>query len=91
MKIDVVQGAPEGVEADVLVFPVPDPVALPETARALDSLVEGRLSHLVEDGELKGEEGCVTLVHSEGRIAAHRIAAAGVGNGALLDADRLRT
>ena len=91
MEIDVVQGAPEGVEADVLVFPVPDPVALPETARALDSLVEGRLSHLVEDGELKGEEGCITLLHSEGRIAAHRIAAAGVGDGALLDADRLRT
>ncbi|MGH3004380.1 MAG: leucyl aminopeptidase [Gaiellaceae bacterium] len=91
MEIDVVQGAPEGVEADVLVFPVPDPVALPETARALDSLVEGRLSHLVEDGELKGEEGCVTFVHSEGRVAAHRIAAAGIGNGASLDSDRLRT
>ena len=91
MEIDVVQGAPEGVEADVLVFPVPDPVALPETARDLDGLVEGRLSHLIEDGELKGEEGCVTLLHTDGRIAAHRIAAAGVGNGASLDADRLRT
>ena len=91
MEIDVVQGAPEGVEADVLVFPVPEPVALPETARALDGLVEGRLSHLIEDGELKGEEGCVTLLHSDGRVAAHRIAAAGVGNGASLDADSLRT
>jgi leucyl aminopeptidase len=91
MEIDVVQGAPEGIEADVLVFSVPDPVALPAAARALDSLVEGRLGQLVEDGELKGEEGCVTLLHSDGRIAARRIVAAGVGNGASLDADRLRT
>jgi leucyl aminopeptidase len=91
MEIDVVAGPPEGVEADVLVFPVPDPVALPEAGRALDRLVDGRLSHLVEDGELKGEEGCVTLLHSDGRVAAHRIAAAGVGNGSSLGADRLRT
>jgi leucyl aminopeptidase len=91
MEIDVVQGAPEGIEADVLVFSVPDPVALTAAARALDSLVEGRLGQLVEDGELKGEEGCVTLLHSDGRIAARRIVAAGVGNGASVDADRLRT
>lgn len=87
----VVAGAPEAVEADVLAFSVLDPVALPEAGRALDNLVEGRLSHLVEDGELKGEEGCVTLVHSDGRVAAHRIAAVGVGNETSFDADRLRT
>lgn len=91
MEIDVAPGGPEAVEADVLVFSVPDPVTLSGAAGELDRLVEGRLSHLVEDGELKGEEGCVTLLHSEGRIAAHRLGAAGIGNGGSLDADRLRT
>jgi leucyl aminopeptidase len=91
MEIDVVAGPPEGVEADVLVFAVPDPVSLPQAALALDRLVEGRLSHLVEDGELRGEQGSVTLLHSEGRVAAHRIGAAGLGNGASVDADRFRT
>jgi leucyl aminopeptidase len=91
MEIDVAPVGPEAVEADVLVFPVPDPVTLSGAAAELDRLVEGRLSHLVEDGELKGEEGCVTLLHSEGRVAAHRLGAAGIGNGGSLDADRLRT
>jgi leucyl aminopeptidase len=90
MEIAVVEGAPEEIEADVLVFPVPDPVALPASGRALDRIVEGRLRRLVEDGEIKGDEGWVTLLHSDGKVAARRIGAAGVGNG-VVDPDRLRT
>ena len=91
MEIDVVEGAPEGVQADVLVFPVPDPVALPRAAEELDRRVEGTLRHLIEDGELKGERGCVTVFHTNGKIAAHRLAAAGVGEAAELDSDSYRT
>jgi len=91
MEIAVVETPPAGVEADVLVFPVADPVALPEAARELDRLVEGRLSHLVEDGELKGETGSVTLLHSDGRVSPHRVGAAGVGKNGEPDPDALRT
>jgi leucyl aminopeptidase len=91
MEIAVVQAPPEAVEADALVFPVGgDPVDLPEAARSLDRRVEGLLTRLVEDGELKGDAGRVTLVHSDGRVAAPRILGAGVGEGAD-EADRLRT
>jgi leucyl aminopeptidase len=91
MEIDVVEGAPEGVQADVLVFPVPDPVALPRAAEELDRHVEGTLRHLIEDGELKGERGCITVFHTNGKIAAHRLAAAGVGEPEGLDSDSYRT
>ena len=91
MEIDVVEGAPEGVQADLLVFPVPDPVALPRAAEELDRHVEGTLRHLIEDGELKGECGCVTVFHTNGKIAAHRLAAAGVGEPEELDSDSYRT
>jgi leucyl aminopeptidase len=91
MEISVVEGAPEEIEADVLVFSVADPVALPAAAQALDHIVEGRLTTLAREGELKGEEGWVTLLRSEGRVAARRIGAAGLGNGGGGDPDRLRT
>src|SRR5919106_6475496 len=79
MDIDVVAAPPAGVEADVLAFPVPDPVVLPPSGREFDRLVEGRLAHLIEDGELKGSPGALTLLHSDGGVTAHRLAAAGVG------------
>jgi leucyl aminopeptidase len=90
MEIDVVEAPPGGVEADVLVFPAPDPVTLTEAAQGLDRLLEGRLARLADDGELRGERGRVTLLHSDGRVAARRVGAAGVGKGTL-DADSLRT
>jgi leucyl aminopeptidase len=91
MEIDVVAAPPAGVEADVLAFPVPDPVVLPSSGRELDRLVEGRLAHLIEDGELKGSRGSITLLHSDGRVPAHRLAAVGIGKEAESDADSLRT
>jgi leucyl aminopeptidase len=90
MHIDVVEAPPGGVEADVLVFAVRDPVVLAGAAEGLDRLVEGRLARLLDSGELKGDEGRVTLLHADGRLAAARVGAVGLGNKAL-DADRLRT
>jgi leucyl aminopeptidase len=91
MEIDVVAAPPVGVEADVLAFPVPDPVVLPPSGRELDRLVEGRIAHLIEDGELKGSRGSLTVLHSDGRVPAHRLAAAGVGEEGEADADSVRT
>jgi leucyl aminopeptidase len=90
MKIDVVEAPPGGVEADVLAFAVRDPVELSAAAQGLDRLVEGRLSRLVETGELKGNEGRVTLLHADGRLAAARVGAVGLGTRAP-DPDRMRT
>ncbi|MBA2536171.1 MAG: leucyl aminopeptidase [Actinobacteria bacterium] len=90
MDVSVVETPPEGIEADVLGFPVPDPAELSDGARDLDQVVRGRLTHLIDDGELSGSPGTVTLVHTDG-LPAHRIAAVGVGARESVDADQLRT
>jgi leucyl aminopeptidase len=90
MQIAVVEAPPGGVEADVLAFAVRDPAALAGAAEGLDRLVEGRLTGLIEAGELRGDEGRVTLMHADGQLAAARVAAVGLGS-RTLDADRLRT
>ncbi len=91
MKIEVVDTPPAEVDADVLVFPVSDPVSLPPAGEELDNLVSGDIRHLIEDGELKGGRGKVTVLHTAGRVSAHRIAAAGIGAADGFDADSLRT
>ena len=89
MEIDVVDASPAEVAADVLAFAVPEPVELPAAGQELDRLVDGGIRHLIEDGELKGERGRVTLLHTRETLGAHRLAVAGMGGGA--DPDSLRT
>jgi leucyl aminopeptidase len=89
MEIDVVEGSPAEVAADVLAFAVPEPIELQSAGQELDRLVDGGIEHLIEDGELKGERGRVTLLHTRNELKAHRIAAGGIG--ADGDSDSLRT
>ncbi len=91
MDVAVVDTPPERVEADVLGLAVPEPVQLTGPAAELDRLLRGRLGRLVADGELTAEPGRVTLVHADDELPARRIAAVGVGPGASLDGDALRT
>ena len=89
MEIDVVEASPAEVAADVLAFAVPEPVELSPAGQELDRLVDGGIRHLIEDGELKGERGRVTLLHTRDILKAHRVAAGGVGGDG--DSDSLRT
>ena len=91
MEIDVVETPAGAVEADVLAFAVLEPAELPPAARELDRLLGGRLERLVAAGELKGSRGTVTLLHTDGEIAARRVAAVGAGKRADADRDALRT
>ena len=91
MEIAVVEGPPEGVEADVLAFPVTEPARLTGAGEALDPALGGRLAQLIADGELKGKSGHVTLLHTRGELAASRVIAVGLGEAANVEADSLRT
>jgi len=91
MEIDVVSAPPGEVEADVLAFSVSEPAQLVGAAKELDDVLGGQLSQLIADGELKGALGSLTLLHTRGELAAHRVAAAGLGKPAQIDADALRT
>jgi leucyl aminopeptidase len=91
MEIDVVATSPAEVAADLLVFAVPDPVALTPAGEELDRLIAGQLRHLIDDGELKGRRGKITVLHTDNRLSAHRLAAAGIGSLEGLEPDSLRT
>jgi leucyl aminopeptidase len=90
-EIDVVVARPGEVESDVLAVGVSDPVTrFPKAAADLDGRLEGRLSALVEAGEIRGTRDRATVVHA-GTDGAQRVAVAGLGPEEDFDADSVRT
>ena len=45
----------------------------------VDQALDGAISQLINDGEIKGSEGETTLVHSLGRIGPDRVVVVGLG------------
>ena len=73
----------------------PDAVALPltedESTPRSDGDLAAQLQQLADDGELKGELGKTTLLHTDGETNARRVVVAGLGKRADVDADAVRT
>jgi leucyl aminopeptidase len=91
LEIEVTDAAPDAVEADLLGLGVPEPIAWPAAGKAVDERLGGRLAHLAADGEIKGGAGRVAVVYTRDELAAPRVAVAGLGRVAKLDADGIRT
>src|SRR5437588_11633413 len=91
MRVQVSVVSPGAVEADVLAVPVAEPGEPPANG-ALDERLRARLADLATAGEVTGELGEAWLVHvEEDGLGAPRVAAAGLGPRAEIDADALRT
>ncbi len=86
------------VAGDVSDFPTPalvvnlfEGVTAPGGATgAVDRALNGAISALIADGEIKGKLGELTLVHTLGRIPATRVVVAGLGKSADFDAGGVR-
>src|SRR5438132_2463690 len=87
MRVEVQDVAPREAQADVLALALTDGGAPQKLADGVDEL----LQRLVQDGELRGDQGTARLVHVDGKIPASRIAVAGIGPAERVDADALRT
>ena len=46
---------------------------------AVDSALDGAISQLIADGEIRGKRGETTLIHTLGKIAPARVLVAGLG------------
>ena len=57
---------------------------------AVDKALDGAISALVEDGEITGRKGEMTLVHTMGRIGPGRVIVAGLGPQDEFDAEVVR-
>ena len=81
---------PGQTHADALAIPIAQPLS-GDGARIVDEKLAGRLSALVESGELRGERGEAVLLHVAGELQTPRVVAIGVGKHDKVDADALRT
>jgi leucyl aminopeptidase len=79
MRITTSTTAPERATADVLAVTVGKPVALTGAAAAVDRALGGRLTRLVDAGEIRRSKGQVTVVHADGGVRAKRVAVVGIG------------
>jgi leucyl aminopeptidase len=91
MQVEVQAVAPEQVEADVLAIPLAAGESADGALARLDGPLDGLLTRLVGEGELRDELGRAAVVHVDGKLGAHRVAGAGVGPREHVDADALRT
>ena len=57
---------------------------------AVDRALDGAVSGLIADGEIKGKLGELTMLHTLGRIPAKRVVVAGLGKAADFDAGSVR-
>ncbi len=57
---------------------------------AVDRALDGALSRLIEDGELQGKHGELTVVHTLGRLPSPRVLVVGLGKAEEFTLDRVR-
>src|SRR5215208_2401426 len=61
---------------------------------AVDEVLDGLISRLIADGEIRGERSELTVIHNQGdraRLAADRVLVAGLGKRDELDLEAIRT
>jgi leucyl aminopeptidase len=81
---------PGQTQADALAVPVAQPLS-GEGAHIVDDKLAGRLSRLIESGELRGDRGEAVLLHLDGELQTPRLVAVGLGPRDQVDAEVLRT
>ncbi|MBI4299155.1 MAG: leucyl aminopeptidase [Chloroflexi bacterium] len=57
---------------------------------AVDRSLDGAISSLIEEGEIRGKKGELTLIHTLDKIAPHRVLIVGLGNREQFDRDGVR-
>ena len=92
MKIKVVSGDITSQPAGAIVVNLFEGVTEPGGATgAVDRALGGAISSLIQERELKGRKGELTLVHTLGKMVPARVLVAGLGKESQFSADRVRT
>jgi leucyl aminopeptidase len=88
MRVELSSEDAGSVEADVLGVPLAEPASpLPPVVARLDERLEGRLGRVAEEELVAKTRGQTAVLHT----AEGRVVAAGLGPGAALDSDAVRT
>ena len=91
MEIKVIAGDIASIEADaIIVNHFEGMEKLEEETAVVDRLLDGALSQLVKQGEIKGKPNEITLVHSLGKLPAARVVVVGLGKQGELSINKVR-
>ena len=91
MEIKIITGDIDKMEAGAIIAGFFEGMERPEGDTAtIDRALDGTITQLVSQGEIKGKLRETTIVHSLGRLPAARVAIAGLGKQAELSQDRVR-
>ena len=92
MEIKVAAGDITQQQVGAIVVNLFQGVTSPDGATgAVDAALEGAISELIEDGEIKGKRGELTLVHTLGKMTPSRVVVAGLGKESELTLDAVRS
>ncbi|HID96360.1 MAG TPA: leucyl aminopeptidase [Candidatus Latescibacteria bacterium] len=91
MEINLVSGDITKAEVDALIVNLFEGLKQPGGAtHAVDKALNGAISNLITEGELKGELNQVAVIHTFGRISARRVIVVGLGKEEEFTLDRVR-
>ena len=92
MKFEVVVGDISGRDTDAIIVNLFEGITHPGGATgAVDRAMDGAITRLIADGEIKGKRGEVTIIHALGKIAPARVVVAGLGKASDFDAEAVRS
>jgi len=91
MKIKAVAGEITRIEADAVVVNLFEGQKRPGGATAaVDKALDGAISRLIKQGEIKGKAGEVAIIHTLGKLPARIVAVAGLGKKEDFNLDSVR-
>jgi leucyl aminopeptidase len=91
MEIRAVAGDVVNIETGAIIVNFFEDAKQPEgDAAAVDAALNGAISHLVKQGDIKGKLNEITLLHSPGKLPSGRVVITGLGKKAELTLDKVR-
>ncbi|MFC2072815.1 leucyl aminopeptidase [Chloroflexota bacterium] len=91
MEIKVITGDIARIEAGAIIVNFFEGMERPEGDTAtVDRALDGAISQLVSQGEIKGKLNQLTIIHSLGKLPAARVVVAGLGKQEELSLDKVR-
>lgn len=91
MEIKVIVGDIAAIEADAIVVNVFEDMEHPEGETAVvDKALDGAISELISQGEIKGKLNQITVIHTLGKLPAKRVVVAGLGKQPDVTQDKVR-
>ena len=91
MEFQVISGDISGAAADAVIVNLFEGVTQPGGATgAVDKALDGAITKLIAQGDIRGKSGEVTIIHTFGKVPAPRVVVAGLGKQKDFDIDAVR-